>query len=152
MTISTYKKSLLFRKAQGKVHHDNYKNKINYFLGEYIDDNYFLGLEETDKIIDHLRALDQGEKKIIVIDTISELVDILKEKTGNLPFYLLIDEEWKFCGAYKVISNVKYNYSFDFDKYASDEIRIISLDFTFQIKIDYDSADINFIYIEYEFK
>lgn len=38
------------------------------------------------------------------IDSYQQLVEFIKEKVAGLSSYLLIDEEWKFCGMYKISS------------------------------------------------
>jgi hypothetical protein len=50
---------------------------------------------------------------------------------------LLMDENWKYCGAYRIENDFSFNAEFDFDKSKSDEIRLISTDFSAQISIDY---------------
>lgn len=72
----------------------------------------------------------------------------LSKKVAGLCYYLLIDEEWKFCGAYKTNDNISNNYNFD--ELHSDQIRIISCDLSFQIQIDYDYNEIECEYILYK--
>ncbi|PIT15386.1 hypothetical protein [Snodgrassella alvi] len=142
------KRELLYRKAQGKIHKDNYFNKIRSFTNVDVNANRFLSLEETDVLINKINCknLLWREKKYDCC--YKELVDFIQSKVKKQPFYLLIDEEWKYCGAYKVINDISEEY--DFDKLVSDEIRIIPYDLSFQIRIDYDFNEIECEYIIYK--
>ena len=148
MSTSEYKRALLFRKAQGNVCRKQYFNKIHSFTNECVEVDNFLDLEETDCIINNIKNREIISRSKIEISYYKDLVGIIEEKTAKLPFYLLIDEEWKFCGAYKASDKLAENY--DFDKLNSDEIRIIACDFSFQIQIDYDSDEIECEFILYK--
>ncbi|EBW9966666.1 hypothetical protein DQS59_24325, partial [Salmonella enterica subsp. enterica serovar Malstatt] len=81
-------------------------------------------------------------------DNYQQVVEFIKEKVAGLSSYLLIDEEWKFCGMYKI--NSEFSSDYNFDELHSDEIRIISCDLSFQIQIDYDHNEIECEYIMYK--
>lgn len=149
MDINLYKKSLLFRKAQGNLHRESYYKKISYFLGGNIENDCFIDLKETDAIVDDLKKSKEYKKETIAVGSERELIDFVVQKVSNKKFYILMDEEWKYCGAYKVECYVSFNPSFNFDICVSDEIRIISMDFRFQIQIDYSDGEINCLYVEY---
>lgn len=54
-------------------------------------------------------------------------------------YYLLMDEDWRYCGAY-IIRNFNLNMEFDFNKHQSDEVRLISTDLGTDITIDYTES------------
>ncbi|EJH7009840.1 hypothetical protein NK653_004421 [Salmonella enterica] len=148
MRVSEYKRALLYRKAQANLRKEYYFNKIQSFTNNAVDEANFLSLEETDGIINSLKNKGMISKNKIEIDSYQLLVEFIKEKVAGLASYLLIDEEWKFCGAYKISNNLSNNYNFD--ELHSDEIRIISCDLSFQIQIDYDYNEIECEYILYK--
>lgn len=148
MSVSEYKRELLYRKAQGNVCKKGYLNKIQSFINNDIDVGYFLNLEETDDIISRLKNKEIRSKAKIEINKYQQLVEFIKEKIAGIFSYLLIDEEWKFCGAYKMSNKISSDYNFDVLR--SDEIRIISCDLSFQIQIDYSHNEIVCEYILYK--
>ncbi|NDO81004.1 hypothetical protein CJP72_09555 [Citrobacter sp. NCU1] len=148
MSVSEYERALLYRKAQGNVCKNDYFNKIQSFTNSIIEVENFLNLEKTDDIINSLKNKKISSKAKIEINSYQQLVNFIKEKAAEHFSYLLIDEEWKFCGAYK-ISN-KFSSDYNFDELHSDEIRIISCDLSFQIQIDYSNNEIECEYILYK--
>jgi hypothetical protein len=120
MIIAPYKRDLLYRKAQGNSLRERYKEKLNFLLGTAPQDALFLSLIETDEIIKNLLE----RKKIL---------------TENAECYLLLDGDWRYCGAY-LCRNFNFNPEFDFNKFQSDEIRLISTDFVTEIAIDYSET------------
>ncbi|MCE9991557.1 hypothetical protein LZ633_06045, partial [Enterobacter asburiae] len=108
----------------------------------------FLTLEETDNIIKHLKDKKINSKIKVEIDNYQQVVAFIEEKGAGFSSYLLIDEEWKLCGMYKLSSQLSSDYNFD--ELHTDEIRLISSDLSFQIQIDYDHNEIVCEYIMYE--
>lgn len=148
MSVSEYKRTLLYRKAQANVCKSDYFNKIQSFTDGTVDEGNFLSLEETDDVINALKKKEILSKTKIEIDSYQQLFEFIKGKVAGLPSYLLIDEEWKFCGMYKI--NNEFSSDYDFDKLKSDEIRVIPYDLSFQIQIDYDYNEIECEYIVYK--
>lgn len=148
MSVSEYKRTLLYRKAQANVCKSDYFNKIQSFTDGAVDEGNFLSLEETDDVINALKKKEILSKTKIEIDSYQQLFEFIKGKVAGLPSYLLIDEEWKFCGMYKI--NNEFSSDYDFDKLKSDEIRVIPYDLSFQIQIDYDYNEIECEYIVYK--
>lgn len=144
MKTFEYKRALLYRKAQGNVHKVDYFNKIHLLTGCIVDQEQLLTLEETDGIIQSLKKKKNYLKKTLQTNDYQQIISFIEEKTGDLIFHLLIDEDWKFCGAYRTNKILLDNYNFDILK--SDEIRIISHDLSFQIRIDYDNNEITLEY------
>lgn len=148
MRVSEYKRDLLYRKAQAKICKNDYFNKIQSFTNDIVVGSNFLTLEETDNIIKHLKDKKIKSKIKVEIDKYQQVVAFIKEKCADFSSYLLIDEEWKLCGMYKLNSQLSNDYNFD--ELHSDEIRLISSSLSFQIQIDYDHNGIECEYIMYE--
>ncbi|NCH73698.1 hypothetical protein [Cronobacter dublinensis] len=148
MSVSEYKRALLYRKAQANVCKKDYFNKIQSFTNDTVAEGNFITLEETDDIINSLKDKKINSKIKLEIESYQQVVGFIKEKVAGLSSYLLIDEEWKFCGMYKVSGEFSSDYNFD--ELHSDEIRIISCDLSFQIQIDYDHNEIECEYIIYK--
>ncbi|EOI3413384.1 hypothetical protein ACTV70_004563 [Cronobacter dublinensis] len=148
MSVSEYKRALLYRKAQANVCKKDYFNKIQSFTNDTVAEGNFITLEETDDIINSLKDKKINSKIKLEIESYQQVVGFIKEKVAGLSSYLLIDEEWKFCGMYKVSGEFSSDYNFD--ELHSDEIRIISCDLSFQIQIDYDHNEIECEYIMYK--
>lgn len=149
MSIDPYKKEILYRKAQGNILFDKYKNKIKNIINIEADKSSFLSLIETDKLIHELK-----NKKIMHCDELdflffSELSQFIKKRVFCIGYYLLIDDGWKYCGAYQVNSEIELNDTFNFDELLSDEIRIIDKSLKFQFQIDYDDKIISCQFFEY---
>ncbi len=148
MNTADYKREYLYRKAQGRVLFNKYREKIEFLLNITIDVQRFLSLSETDKLIATLKDMNEYRQNIQYFDSFSELaIFIHKKKTSSC--YLLIDDEWKYCGAYKIEMDTTFNVFFDFNCLSSDEIRIIDTSFNYQFQIDYDGGEISCQLIEY---
>ncbi|BDR57633.1 hypothetical protein [Xylocopilactobacillus apicola] len=142
-----YKRELLYRRGQVKIHQDRYFNKIQTFTNEAVKTDRFLSLEDTDLIIEkikHKPILANVEENT---SDYKEVANFIRTKVNSQPYYLLIDEEWKFFGAYRVLNDLSDKYNFD--ELVSDEIRIIPDDLTFHIQIDYDFDEITYEYKEW---
>ncbi|ELY5825974.1 hypothetical protein SNN58_004597, partial [Cronobacter dublinensis] len=124
MSVTEYKRALLYRKAQANVCKKDYFNKIQSFTNDTVAEGNFITLEETDDIINSLKDKKINSKIKLEIESYQQVVGFIKEKVAGLSSYLLIDEEWKFCGMYKVSGEFSSDYNFD--ELHSDEIRIIS--------------------------
>ncbi|WP_033569739.1 hypothetical protein [Dickeya undicola] len=137
--IDSYKRELLYRKAHGKVIFDKLKEKLSLLFPDE-DDFTFLSLKETDEIVFHV-----NEKNILIEDERAFLsyFESIGYLNGNLrlcDYYLLLDEDWKYCGAIVLKSGFKISENFDFDEVTSDEIRLISCDLKEKISLDYSNS------------
>lgn len=63
MSVSEYKRTLLYRKAQANVCKSDYFYKIQSFTGGAVDEENFLSLEETDDVIYALKNKEILSKK-----------------------------------------------------------------------------------------
>ncbi|MFT4435085.1 hypothetical protein ACMX25_17065 [Caballeronia sp. 15715] len=150
MNTAPNKRALLFRRAQGKICAEEYARKLAYLLNCEISAGAFLDLEKTDQIIALLSKKKVCRCESVNVNCAQELFDFIEGKMCAYGTYVLLDEEWKFCGAYKLEGQVRFNHNFDFNKYLSDEIRIIDLSLRFQIQIDCDADEITCQYLDYD--
>lgn len=148
MSILEYKRALLYRKAQGNVHRESYFKKIHALTGSVVNKGDFLTLEETDCIIDALKKSKVDLDQSIQLDNYQQIISFIKAQLGGLFLYLLIDEEWKYCGAY--ITNLIHLGDYNFDTLKSDEIRVIPQDLSFQILVDFDDNELTLEYTSYK--
>lgn len=132
-------KSLLYRKAP----ENSSKEK-------YINIGRLLGLEDIDLIINSLKNKEVLSSYKDLFYSYPYFILFVKEKVVGQPYYLLIDEEWKFCGIYKINHYIECNKHHDFNGSVSDGISVISCDFHFQNQIDYDDGDIYCSYVQYK--
>lgn len=137
MIIDPYTRELLYRKAQYKSRLGRYSEKTSLLLEHPFDEELLLSLPATDTIISDLKCRREIFRELAEFSSIAECLRFASSKMDDREYYLLIDEDWKFCGAYKVKNSVRLCTGFDFDATNSDEIRLISTDLTVQISIDY---------------
>ncbi|MEM5343160.1 hypothetical protein [Paraburkholderia azotifigens] len=149
MSASDYKRELMFRRAQGKLCAERYSRKIAHFLNHTVRSEAFSDLKKTDEIINELSTKIIIYSDNIKINSESEMIAFINQSVDQSGFYLLIDEEWRFCGAYEINGEFEFNANFNFDDNLSDEIRIIDINFLFQIQLDYDSDEITCLYLQY---
>ncbi|MFJ2319880.1 hypothetical protein [Pseudomonas sp. NPDC087817] len=137
MIYDPYRRELLYRKAQYKNVLGRYSKKTSLLLAHPFDERLLLSLPATDSIISDLRSRREILCEFTEFSSIAECLRFTSSLMDDREYYLLMDEDWKFCGAYKVKSGVRLCEGFDFDSTDSDEIRLISSDFTAQFSIDY---------------
>uniref|UniRef100_A0A7C1WTL2 Uncharacterized protein n=1 Tax=Pseudomonas graminis TaxID=158627 RepID=A0A7C1WTL2_9PSED len=110
MTIDPYKRGLLYRKAHGNSLRERYKEKLRFMLGVDPEERYFLSLAETDDVINSYKNWKNifGRCRIYVLDEC--LKHFLSKAVGG-DYYLLMDEGWRYCGAYSKVT-MKISLSF----------------------------------------
>jgi len=140
MNIDPYKREIIYRRSQGKRLLSQYKIKIESLLKRSFDELLILSLVETDNVIAGLMAMHEvscvRKEYSLSTDAFNFVLSVVEDKK----YYLLIDEDWKYCGAYMAESGASLCASFDFDETTSDEIRLISTDLFTQISIDYSET------------
>ena len=128
MTINARQRDILYRRGQRNIYLHGYIKKIRYFLkdcivspdlcsleesdliaNELVNPNYFLEKQETEQPIDKL--------KITLINC--------KDKY-NLPFYIFIDSDWEYCGAFLLSSLHGMNENINFSSFIENDIYCIS--------------------------
>lgn len=136
-TINQCRKDLLYRKANGKRILNDYLGKINsLFPAECQPD--LLSLEETDKILNRFKIASTQ----LHLDTTQIPANILhselsgmKNHRGN--FYVLIDEDWKYCGILLVKSLTDINVHVEFGDKILNDLIFISVDMSAAIGFDF---------------
>ena len=137
MNIDPYKKELLYRKAQEKKILSAFERKISeLFLGDCLQ-KLRLNLLETDRIINLIRSLHVTHCTERTYTSRAECFGFVSTEIEEKDFYVLIDEDWKYCGAVLMGSGATLNSNFNFDVSTSDELRFIVADFSTQITVDY---------------
>lgn len=95
-----------------------------------------MSLTETDNIINKLVKNEEISLENAKFSVLDECLKHFLLKAVGDDYYLLIDEDWRYCGAYTVRGLI-LNMEFEFNKYQSDEVRLISADLSAEITIDY---------------
>jgi hypothetical protein len=72
MTTNSYKREILYRKAQGRSLFARNNEKINLLLGLQTDETLFLSLPETDNIISELKKKRQILCQLIEFPSVTE--------------------------------------------------------------------------------
>lgn len=139
MTTDPYKKELLYRKAHGNSLREKYKQKLKLLLGIDPEDRLFLSLPETDNIINKIIKNENTFSENTEFSDLYECLRYCLSKAIGGDYYVLMDEDWRYCGAY-VVCNFNLNMEFEFNKYQSDEVRLISTDLSTEITIDYTES------------
>jgi hypothetical protein len=136
----SYKRELLYRKARGKTAFNTYKAKIQFLLNKEVDDSLFLDLIETDRLITRLTEGIKISTEHFEFTTMRNCFEFASPKITTGSYFVLLDADWRYCGAYAHDGIPIFNSTFDFNKFYSDEIRLISTDFSTEITIDYSDT------------
>ncbi|WP_029591456.1 hypothetical protein [Franconibacter pulveris] len=136
MSMSQYKKELFYRRAKGKIIYESYKAKIASLFKMELDALSFIGLEETDNILSGTNGFDtrQIKKKLDVKDL---SVYILELKKNMDSYYVFLDDDWSYCGAFTVPSLQGLDENFNFGKEVLNDVLFISTDLKKTISLDY---------------
>jgi hypothetical protein len=140
MNIDPYKREILYRKTQGEKLLSQYQERLASLVGLPFDKSLLLSLPETDSIIVALMTKHEISCVRKEYSSSIEALTFLSSGIENRKYYLLIDEDWRYCGAYMLASDISLCASFDFDKFKSDEIRLIGADLSTQLSVDYSET------------
>lgn len=140
MIAQSYKRELLYRKAREKIVCHLYKEKIQFLLDKEIDDSLFLNLIETDSLITRLAEGIKISTEHVEFANMRKCFEFASSKIIDGNYFLLLDADWRCCGAYAHEGPPILNPAFDFNKLYSDEIRLIIADFSTEINIDYSDT------------
>ena len=131
------KKELLYRKAHGKVILDSYLSKVAYIFPSEVQPK-LLSLEETDAILEHFRiASTQIHKESTRIFAHELRIELLAIQKSGETFYVLIDDDWKYCGAIKIDHIEKLNTSAKFADIILNDLFFISSDMSMAVSLDF---------------
>jgi hypothetical protein len=137
MKFTPYKRDLLYRASQGKIIVNHLEKKLEKLLISTQAHKNLIDLAKTDKIIGILNEMNVIECTERKFTCINECFSFVASKISGRNCYILIDDDWKYCGALHIDPEVRLNTEFNFDENNSDEIRFIFCDLTTQITIDY---------------
>ncbi|WP_321807810.1 hypothetical protein [Burkholderia sp. BCC1993] len=139
--VTEYRKELLFRRANGKKILGAYLSKVAVLFPSLARPE-LLSLEETDSILDRFRLtcadLRQEKIRIPAGELHSQLSDIRNFGGG---FYVLVDEDWKYCGLLKVGAIEILNVVVEFGGEILNDLVFISTDMS--LVVDFDFFEMN---------
>ncbi|MDT3313931.1 hypothetical protein QZR14_21440 [Pseudomonas sp. rhizo66] len=121
MNVDPYKGEILYRKVQGKKLLSHYQEKLASLVGLPFDKSLRLSLPETDGIIVALMTKREISCVRKEYSLSIEAISFSSSAIGSRKCYLLIDEDWKYCGAYMLANDASLCAGFDFDKSKSDD-------------------------------
>ncbi|MFK8256633.1 hypothetical protein ACFL9S_02485 [Erwinia sp. AnSW2-5] len=136
MNSTQYKKELLYRKANGKMVFESYLSKINSLVCCNVDALNLLSLEFTDDVLKKsLMNERRSIKNKIENKLLSEFFDKIKKYDSG--FFVFIDDDWKYCGAFLISSLNSLRDDFSFGDNVLNNVLLISDDFSIYIDLDY---------------
>lgn len=140
-SVSLYRKALLYRKVSGKKILAIYLSKVAKLFPS-LDRQVFLSLEETDAFLERFRlacaGLHHGTTRISADELHSEL-SVIRDSGKN--FYVLIDEDWKYCGLLEAKEIGDLNVAIEFDEKISNDLVFISTDMSQAFNFDFFEMD-----------
>ncbi|MEE1916210.1 hypothetical protein V0R52_07350 [Pseudomonas asiatica] len=137
MKVDHYKKELLYRKAQGKKRLNKFESKKENLISNAKNCATQLNLEETDKLIRTIGTTHWSSSTNEAFPSTADFFNYIENKLLQQECHILIDDDWKYCGAILAKDNCELNRKFNFDENESDEIRFISVDLSTFASIDY---------------
>jgi hypothetical protein len=139
MNVDPFKRELQYRKAHGNSLREKYKQKLKCLLGADPEEKLFLSLAETDKTVTKLVKSGNIFSEDAEFSALAECLKYFLSKAVGGDYYLLMDEDWRYCGAY-IVRNFSLDMEFDFNKHQSDEVRLINTDLSAEMTIDYTAG------------
>ena len=137
MKVDNYKKELLYRKAQKSKRLDKFRSKMENLISNAKNCTTQLDLQETDKLIRAIGATHWPSSTNEDFSSTADFFNHIKNELLQQECYILIDDDWRYCGAILTKNNCELNIKYSFDENHSDEIRFISADLSIFASIDY---------------
>lgn len=135
---SQRKRELLYRRANGKKILDGYLRKVAALFPTAGQED-LVSLEATDAVLsefgEHRLTLRSRRRRISPLAI--RLVLSMISKTYHDGFYVLIDEDWRYCGALRVNDPRSINRSFLFGEAILDDLVFISPGMERAISLDF---------------
>ncbi|NTY35601.1 hypothetical protein FCJ57_04155 [Burkholderia diffusa] len=135
---SQRKRELLYRKANGKKILDGYLRKVAALFPSAIQED-LVSLEATDAVLakfNECRVTLRVRKRRISPLRIRLVLSWIS-KTYLDGFYVLMDEDWRYCGALRVIESRSINREFTFGEVILNDLVFISPDMKKAISLDF---------------
>lgn len=136
MNQNEYKKELLYRKVNGKRFIESYLSKISSLLNCDITNVALIPLDTTDKILKD-SLINHAKSKNERIEPQSLSMSIKSLKKYNSEYYVFIDDDWKYCGAFITPSLSLLKDNFQFGEAIINNILLISKNLAHVVDIDY---------------
>ena len=153
------RKQILIRKAQGRLLKDRYMEKISDLFHVDTSLTQFIGIEESDQIVHCFYNSGtplKKTKKTYSLDSNNKISDVLLEvkKCARGEYYVFIDSDWEYCGAFLLNDIEMLNENFVFGKTIIDCFFIVNKNLTDAYLLDYyddytEMGHVYFIDIEY---
>ncbi|KWI59476.1 hypothetical protein WT72_10895 [Burkholderia pseudomultivorans] len=136
-SMNQYRKELLYRKAAGeRILSDYFEKLLSLFPAQ--DRSEIISLEETDAELDRFTVastrLHQETGRISTSEPRAEL-SVMKRRQGE--FFVLVDDDWKYCGMLLVRSMEDLNVGIEFGDKILNDIVFVSTDMSFATSFDY---------------
>lgn len=129
------RRELLYRRNQGKQILGRYMEKINSLLSLDSDEIDFLSLEHTDRIkMGTLTKNRDGRVADLAIGCLETVIKEIRAMDGQ--YYLFIDQDWEYCGAFLIDSLDLIKEKFAFGT-ITDDILLIKKELDRKIEISY---------------
>ena len=135
------KKEILYRKAHGKIILNTYLSKVAYMFPSE-EKPEILSLEETDVILERFRYAFAGIfKKTTEISTHNLCTELSAIQGSGKSFYVLIDDDWKYCGMLKVDKIETLDVAIEFGRKILNDLFFISVDMSLTVSFDFFEMD-----------
>ena len=135
------KKDILYRKAHGKMILDNYLSKVAYMF-PFEKQPELLPLEETDAALEQFRLVSSDLAKETAQISVHELcLELLAIQGSGKSFYVLIDDDWRYCGILKIEKIETLNVALEFGNTIMNDLFFISVDMSLAINLDFFEVD-----------
>ena len=128
MTIGACQRDILYRRGQKNIYLAGYIQKIRDFLKDCDVSPSLCSLEESDLIFSELINTNYLQEKREIKQPIDKLKDtfIICKNKYSFPFYIFIDSDWKYCGAFLLPSLFNVNENIKFCSFVKNDIYCIS--------------------------
>ncbi|MEN8513848.1 hypothetical protein [Burkholderia sp. RS02] len=137
-----YKKELLYRRVRGKTILNEYLRKVAALFSVGAQKE-IIPLDKTDAILEKFKdgsARLRTRKRRISLRGVG--VALSKIKKSNLDsFYVLIDDDWKYCGALLVKNMGSIDISLRFGEVVLNDLLFISDDLSKAMSLDFFEMD-----------
>ncbi|MDY7804515.1 hypothetical protein [Burkholderia stagnalis] len=136
-SVNQYRKELIYRRVTGKRIFSDYLGKVASLFPTQ-DRPEIVSLEETDVVLDRFKTASTRLRQEIGRISRSELrteLSVMKDRQRY--FYVLIDDDWKYCGMLLVRSMEGINVDVEFGDKILNDIVFVSADMSSAMSFDF---------------
>lgn len=109
MEVNHSKKELLHRKAQGNKRPNKFESKKENLISNAKNNATQLNLQETDKLIQTIWTTHWPSLTNAAFPCTADFFNHMENKLKQQEYYILIDDEWRYCGAILAKNNCELN-------------------------------------------